>query len=430
MRLSKKIKLHVSEQDAATLEFMQGKCRALYNWWVLRLRHGERWPGAYAAKKTLKESRKVDPDLCGVYNKLLQAVYFRLDKAMKAFFRRVEAGEKPGFPRVRPRHCFFTLCYPAMYLTIENGVLILPTGGKGKSKKYPDVRARLTEEAPAQFGEVAISRDARGNYYASFSREAEAMEADEQITEGTPQVVAFDLGIKTLATGANEQGRVYHIGGFQKGKRWYNRQLDKIRSKRDKCKKKSRRYLRLSKVYSRVSQKKRNKQRDSLHKASHLIAHKLVESTVVVGDLSQRQLAMREHEARNKQLNRAVYNDWGLYAFLQLLTYKCQLYGKELIFLDERDTSKLCSGCGNKQPMPLYKRTYRCPKCGLVMDRDENSACNIRDRYLTRLTVFVAWYLARLGPHTERCGVLQVSQSSVEVTEASCPTHLQQLERW
>src|SRR5947209_7076855 len=315
MLLCTKIKLEVSDQDAATLSFMQGKCRGLYNWWVMRLREGQtRWPGVYAAKKTLKASRLVDPDLCGVYNKLLQAVYFRLDKAMKAFFRRVEAGEKPGFPRVRPRHCFFTLCYPAMYVRVENGVLILPTGGRGKNKKYSDVRARLTEEAPAEFGEVAISRDARGRYSASFSREVRAIDGDEQETEGIqvregrPQVVAFDLGIKTLATGVNEQGRVYHIGGFQKGKRWYNRQLDKIRSKRDKCKKKSRRYIRLSKVYKRVSEKKRNKQKDSLHKASNLIGHKLVERTVVVGDLSQRQMVMKETQERNKSLNRAAYN--------------------------------------------------------------------------------------------------------------------------
>jgi len=61
------------------------------------------------------------------------------------------------------------------------------------------------------------------------------------------EVVAFDLGIKTLAVGTNEQGRVYHVGGF-KGSRWYNKQLDKIRSKRDKCQKKSRRYKHLSKV--------------------------------------------------------------------------------------------------------------------------------------------------------------------------------------
>ncbi len=99
MQLSKKIKLEVSDQDAATLEFMQGKCRGLYNWWVMRLRKGERWLGVYAAKKTLKESREVDPELNGVYNKLLQAVYFRLDKAMAAFFRRVKAGEKPGLTR-------------------------------------------------------------------------------------------------------------------------------------------------------------------------------------------------------------------------------------------------------------------------------------------------------------------------------------------
>ncbi len=85
-------------------------------------------------------------------------------------------------------------------------------------------------------------------------------------------IVAFDLGIKTLATGVNDQGRFYHIGGF-KGYRWYNRQLDKIRSKRDKCKKKSRRYIHLSKVYKRVAERKRNKQKDCLHKASHPQPH-------------------------------------------------------------------------------------------------------------------------------------------------------------
>jgi len=203
-------------------------------------------------------------------------------------------------------------------------------------------------------------------------------------------VIAFDLGIKTLATGVNEQGRMYHIGGFQ-GARWYNKQLDTIRSKRDKCKKKSRRYIHLSRVYKRVSEKKRQKQRDSLHKASHLISHKLVESTVVVGDLSQRQMALKEQrkEQPNRHKNRAVFNEWGCYTFVQMLLYKCQLYGKDLKIISERDTSKTCSACGNKQDMPLWKRTYHCENCGLVMDRDENSAHNI----LTR-------FLARLAPHT------------------------------
>jgi putative transposase len=101
-------------------------------------------------------------------------------------------------------------------------------------------------------------------------------------------------------------------------------------------------------VYQRISEKKRNKQRDSLHKASYLISRRLVERTVVVGDLSQRQMVMKEHHEKNRARNRAVYNDWGLYTFALMLTYKCQLYGKELVILDESSTSKACSGCGNK----------------------------------------------------------------------------------
>ena len=382
MLISKKIRLEVSEQDAATLEFMQGKCRGLYNWWVMRLRDGERWPGWEEAKKTLQGSKEHDPELKWVYGKLLQEVYFRLDGSMKAFFRRVKNGEKPGFPRVRPRHCFFTLIYPAMYIKVEGLSVTFPTGGRGKHKRYPDVVAKLTEEAPIGYRDVAVSRDGQGHYHVSFVHD------EPEETCRAEGVIAIDLGVKILATGVNSQGRFYHIGGF-KGDRWYNKQLDKIRSKRDRCKKRSRRYRYLSRVYKRVSQQKRNKQKDSLHKASHLIAHKLVERTIVVGDLSQRQMVMNKHRERNKHLNRTVFNDWGLYTFIQMLSYKCQLYGKDLQFLDERNTSKQCSGCGNLQAMPLWKRTYCCVECGLVMDRDDNSAINILMRFL-----------ARLGPHT------------------------------
>jgi len=98
MLLCKKIKLEVSDQDAATLELMQSKCRGLYNWWVMRLRNGEKWPGVYEAKKTLHASKQHDPELELVYGKLLHEVYYRLDHAMAAFFRRVATGEKPGFP--------------------------------------------------------------------------------------------------------------------------------------------------------------------------------------------------------------------------------------------------------------------------------------------------------------------------------------------
>jgi putative transposase len=407
MLLCKKIKIEVSERDTEALEFMQAKCRGLYNWWVMKLRGGERW-NLERAKQSLRESKAYDPELRGVYGKLLAEVYFRLDKAMQAFFCRVAAGEKPGFPRVKPRHQFFTLCYPAMYLEVQGNTITLPTGG-GHSwgpKRYPNIVAHLTEDPPAHFHEVAVSRDARGSYYCSFIYDdAEQENHDDEHKPSTRRkkrkhypiredgIVAFDLGIKTLATGYNDQGRFYHIGGF-KGYRWYNRQLDKIRSKRDKCKKKSRRYIHLSKVYKRVSERKRRKQRDCLHKASHLIAHRLAERAVVIGDLSQQQMVVpkQEHETRQERnkrriRNRMVYNDWGLYGFVQMLNYKCLRFGKELSIISERDTTKTCHACKHKQDMPLWKRTYRCEheNCGLVMDRDENSAVNIYQRFVAGL---------------------------------------------
>lgn len=69
---------------AEALEWMQGKCRALYNWRVMRLRNGEvRW-NLVTAKQSLQESKAYDPELKFVYGKLLAEVYFRIDKAMQA----------------------------------------------------------------------------------------------------------------------------------------------------------------------------------------------------------------------------------------------------------------------------------------------------------------------------------------------------------
>ncbi len=75
---------------------------------------------------------------------------------------------------------------------------------------------------------------------------------------------------------------------------------------------------------------------------------------------------------------------------MQMLGYKCLHYGKELAIISERDTTKRCHVCKHKQDMTLWKRTFRCANCGLVMDRDENSAVNIYQRFI-----------ARLGPHTQ-----------------------------
>ena len=290
-----------------------------------------------------------------------------------------------------------------MYVKVEGDRLTLPTGGGGKTgipKRYPNIVARLTEPAPPT----------TGRWRSRGMRAATTMPllspSGQMISRACGGVVAFDLGIKTLATGVNEQGRVYHIGGF-KGHQWYNRQLDKIRSKRDRCQKKSRRYLHLSQVYQRVSERKRNKQRDCLHKASHLIAHRLVESTVVIGDLSQRQMVTKAHQekyARNRRQRIARSSTTGgCIALCRCLSTSVCTLGKSCIVSMSDTPPKTARVCGSRQDMPLWKRTYRCGTCGLVMDRDENSAVNIRERFL-----------ARLGPHTRAaCAVCCATNAAI-----------------
>ena len=70
---------------------------------------------------------------------------------------------------------------------------------------------------------------------------------------------------------------------------------------------------------------------------------------MVIGDLSQRQMVIKKQEGetrkerRKRQIrNRIVYNDWGLYSLVQMLTYKCLRFGKVLHKEDEHDTTKLC----------------------------------------------------------------------------------------
>ena len=55
----------------------------------------------YDTNKLLPSWKQEHPELKGVFSQVLQDVQRRVDLAFKAFFRRVKAGEKPGYPRFR-----------------------------------------------------------------------------------------------------------------------------------------------------------------------------------------------------------------------------------------------------------------------------------------------------------------------------------------
>src|SRR5205085_2851484 len=60
------------------------------------------------------ECKRERPDLDGVYSQVLQDVLHRVDKAFKAFFRRVKSGEKPGYPRFVGRDRYNSFTYPQL----------------------------------------------------------------------------------------------------------------------------------------------------------------------------------------------------------------------------------------------------------------------------------------------------------------------------
>jgi putative transposase len=72
-------------------------------------------------------------------------------------------------------------------------------------------------------------------------------------------------------------------------------------------------------------------------------------------------------------------NDAGWSAFARMLEYKARRYGRIFGKVGRFEpTSQVCSACGVKDgPKPLWVRTWVCPACGAVHDRDVNAARNI-----------------------------------------------------
>ncbi len=75
----------------------------------------------------------------------------------------------------------------------------------------------------------------------------------------------------------------------------------------------------------------------------------MAERAVVIGDHALRLMVIPKKENQTPKekttrriRNRMVYNDWGLYRFVQMLTYKCLRFGKELHIINEHDTIKRC----------------------------------------------------------------------------------------
>ncbi|WP_081104391.1 RNA-guided endonuclease TnpB family protein, partial [Lactobacillus helveticus] len=112
-----------------------------------------------------------------------------------------------------------------------------------------------------------------------------------------------------------------------------------------------------------------NQRRDYLHKlTTHLVKQYDV---IAIEDLKTKNLQKNHHLAKS-----IANASWRM--FRQMLEYKCEWYGKKLIAVDPKNTSRICSKCGyNSGAKPLEIREWTCSKCQTKHDRDINAAVNI-----------------------------------------------------
>ncbi len=79
---------------------------------------------------------------------------------------------------------------------------------------------------------------------------------------------------------------------------------------------------------------------------------------------------------KNRKLSKSI-SDASWTQFLEWVERYGMLFKRPVVAVPPQYTSQDCSGCGTRVKKTLSIRTHVCPKCGLVIDRDENAAVNI-----------------------------------------------------
>ncbi len=131
VRKAYKYKLKPTPGQERQLEDVLWRCRTLYNTALEAAHHRlpPLWGDAhrYQQQAELKDLRADLPEYAAIHSHVLQDVLARLDKTYQAFFRRVKAGQTPGFPRFqgRTRYHSFTYKEYGNGARLDNGFLVL-----------------------------------------------------------------------------------------------------------------------------------------------------------------------------------------------------------------------------------------------------------------------------------------------------------------
>lgn len=355
--LMKKVQIYPTKEQIEQLEHDSFWCKTLYNTYLAQRKEIYDYTGnkikMEEQRNQIIKLREDNKEYFKIYAKHLHAVCMDLEEDYKSCIKKRAKGEKSKLPRFKDKNYWYPLKTPKQYIKIKDGAIKL---GFYELKVNAD-------EIPKEYGEVWITK-VRDKYIISITYEV-------HIKKNTSDdILAVDLGISKLITATNQKGEILEIVNPRHDKYW-NKKLDQVRSKRDKKEKGSRRYKKLTKRLNKMYDKRRKQQEHFLHFTTKYIINN--NNTIIIGDLSQEQMIKK---SESKKLNRSIKENWGLGKFKTFLAYKAKLHDVKIEEINEAYTSKTCSNCGKQHTITLSNRIYKC-ECGMVLDRDINSAINI-----------------------------------------------------
>ena len=291
----------------------------------------------------------------------LQSANADLERAYANFFRRLKKGETPGFPKFKSKHTS-RKSYRVYYVKVLNRKSI-------QLSKLGKVKARVPRLPEGRIVTCTVSQTPSGKYFISVTTEVEKiLNTMNPAPKGS--AVGIDLGVKDFATLSTGE-KINPEYDLKKETRQLAKAQRKLAKKQKGSANREKQKVKVAKVYERIA----NQRKWFLQNLSTQILRE--NQTVVVETLAVKQMS-RKGGNRKKALNRSITNaSWR--AFIEMLRYKAEWYGRELVEVDQYyPSTQLCSRCGEKTgPKDLSVREWTCPNCLSLHDRDTNAAKNI-----------------------------------------------------
>ena len=354
-RLAYKFRLYPTKAQAALLDAQLNTCRHLYNRFLAERKDAweqeERSVGYYEQKRHIPVWKLDSPFLPNVYSQVLQDVCKRVDLAFQAFFRRVKAGEDPGYPRFRGRGWYDSLTYP------QYGYGCALKDGNLRLSKIGDVKINLHRPIVGDIKTCTVRR-LNGKWFACFSVDVEA-----EPLPASRERIGIDVGLENFAT-LSDGSKIANPRFFRREEK----ALAKSQRKLSKQPKGSKERRKARKVVARVHERIRNRRHDFVHQTARRLVNKY--GVIAVEDLNVK--GMVQNHCLAKSIADA---SWSM--FRSVLAHKAANAGRLVEAVEPAYTSQDCSKCGFRAKKKLSERVHSCPNCGLVLNRDHNAAINI-----------------------------------------------------